>query len=490
MSKVTLSDLLPLLPEIILIIGAILILMYGVFSSREKARLNEIAMGFSLALILLIFSMTILSWSSGSIESELFDGAFVLDMFSSFVKCLILFSSFFCLLMSVDLFKSEELSNFEYPVLILFSTAGMMMVVSSGNFISLYMGMEIQSLSLYILASIQRESLRSTEAGLKYFVLGALASGMSLYGISLIYGFTGSTNFSAISRLASEFHAPDEASLGLVFGLIFLLAGLAFKISAAPFHMWTPDVYMGAPTPVTFLFATASKITSIAVLIRLTMSVFPVMILQWQQILIFLSLCSMILGSFSAIGQNNIKRLVAYSSIGHAGFILLGLSAGSQAGLIGVLVYMSIYTFMALGIFSCILAMRRGGEAVESINTLSGIAKHEPMFAFLFATLLFSLAGIPPLLGFFAKFYVLLAAVGSHLYGLALVAVLSSVVSAFYYLRIVKIMYFDEANQESFDPISSIIHVILLISGGISLFGFAFPRPFMYIVKTVVLSFL
>jgi NADH-quinone oxidoreductase subunit N len=372
--------------------------------------------------------------------------------------------------MSVDWLNREQQTKFEYPVLIIIATLGMMMLVSAGDLIALYLGLELMSLSLYVVAAINRDSIRSTEAGLKYFVLGALSSGMLLYGASLIYGFTGTVNFAAIAAAATP------PTLGLIFGIVFLLAGLCFKVSAVPFHMWTPDVYEGAPTPVTAFFATAPKVAAMAVFLRVTMEALPNVAHQWQQIVAFVAIASMVLGAFAAIGQNNIKRLLAYSSIGHMGFALVGLAAASQAGIRGVLVYMTIYVAMTLGSFACVLSMRRNGQAVENVSDLAGLARTNPMMALMLAGLMFSLAGIPPLAGFLAKYYVFLAAIEAGLYGLAVIGVLASVVGAFYYLRVVKIMYFDEP-AEAFDPMPGELKAVLGLSGLFTIFYFVYPAP-------------
>ena len=383
-----------------------------------------------------------------------FSGSFVVDPFAQFVKLLILMGSGLSIVMSLDYLKSERIQRFEYPILVILATLGMCMMVSANDLISLYMGLELQSLSLYVLASINRDSLRSTEAGLKYFVLGALSSGILLYGCSLVYGFVGTTNFDALR----EVMVPGEWSLGLIFGMVFVTAGLAFKISAVPFHMWTPDVYEGAPTPVTALFATAPKIAAVALIVRVLMWPFTSpageISPEWQQIVIALSILSMVLGAFAAIGQTNIKRLMAYSSIGHMGFVLMGLAAGTPEGLRGVLIYMTIYLFMNLGVFACILCMKRKQGMVEDISELAGLSRNQPVLAAIMMVLFFSLAGIPPLAGFFAKFYVILAAVHVGLYALAITGVLASVVGAYYYLRIVKIMYFDEPVEPFLQPIT------------------------------------
>jgi NADH-quinone oxidoreductase subunit N len=386
------------------------------------------------------------------------------------MKVLALAGSAVAILLSLDYMAAAGQRRFEYPILIVFSTLGMLLLVSAGDLIALYLGLELMSLCLYVLAAFHRESIRASEAGLKYFVLGALSSGMLLYGCSLIYGFTGTVSFDGIAQ------AAGQGGIGLVFGLVFLFAGLCFKVSAVPFHMWTPDVYEGAPTPVTTFFAASPKIAAIAVFIRATMDAFPGIASQWQQILVFVSIASMLLGAFAAIGQRNIKRLMAYSSIGHMGFALIGLASGTAEGVQGVLVYMGIYLVMTLGTFAAILSMRRESGPVEEIADLAGLSRTNPMMAFFLAMLLFSLAGIPPLAGFFAKFYVFLAAIQAGLYMLAVIGVIASVVGAYYYLLIVKIMYFDEPAQE-FVPMPGMLRTVFGVSGLLNIFFFVYPAP-------------
>jgi NADH-quinone oxidoreductase subunit N len=349
------------------------------------------------------------------------------------------------------------------------------MLISAGDLIALYLGLELMSLALYVVAAINRDSVRSTEAGLKYFVLGALSSGMLLYGISLLYGFTGTVTFEGIARAAAE-GGPSYASLGLVFGLVFLFAGFCFKVSAVPFHMWTPDVYEGAPTPITAFFAAAPKVAGLAMFVRTTIMAFPGVVTQWQQIVVFVAIASMALGAFAAIGQRNIKRLMAYSSIGHMGFALVGLAAGTPEGVQGVLIYTAIYVAMTLGTFACILSMRRDGQMVENIGDLAGLASTQPTMAFFLAMLLFSLAGIPPLAGFFAKFYVFLAAIKADLFTLAVIGMITTVVGAYYYLAIVKIMYFDEAGK-AFEPMPYELRAVLAVTGLFNLLFFVYPGP-------------
>jgi NADH-quinone oxidoreductase subunit N len=345
--------------------------------------------------------------------------------------------------MAIRFNEQAGIAKFEFPVLIVFASIGMLMMVSANDLISLYIGLELQSLSLYVVASFRRDSRRSSEAGLKYFVLGALSSGMLLYGASLIYGFAGTTSFDGLATLFKGL-GGEGPSVGLVVGLVFVISGLAFKVSAVPFHMWVPDVYQGAPTPVTAFFAVAPKIAAIALFVRVLMGPFGVMIGDWQQVVIVLSIASMALGAFAAIRQTNIKRLMAYSSIGHVGYALIGLAAGTEAGVRGVLVYMAIYLVMNVGTFCCILAMRRTGRMVEGIDDLAGLARTHPLVAMAMAAMMFSMAGIPPLAGFFGKFYIFVAAIDAGLITLAVIGVLTSVVGAFYYLRIIKIMYFEE----------------------------------------------
>jgi NADH-quinone oxidoreductase subunit N len=459
----------PALPEIAIAIGALLILMLGAF--RTSGPTGDYFAGALAIVVLLVAAKFVLSAPDRAV---LFDGAFVVDGFGRFMKLLVLGGSILVLVMSLGELARAKLLSSEYVVLLLLSVLGMMLMISAGSLISLYLGLELQSLALYVVAAIDRGNVRSSEAGLKYFVLGSLSSGMLLYGASLIYGFTGSTDFTAIAAAARG--GATATSVGLTIGLVFLLVGLAFKVSAVPFHMWTPDVYEGAPTPVTAFFAAAPKVAGIAIFVRATIVAFPGITHEWQQIVVFVSIASMALGAFAAIGQRNIKRLMAYSSIGHMGFALVGLAAGTPEGVQGVLVYMSIYVAMTLGTFACILAMRREGKFVESISDLAGLARTQPGMAFFLAMLLFSLAGIPPLAGFFAKFYVFLAAIKAGLYWLAVIGVLTSVVGAFYYLSIVKVMYFDEP-AESFQEMPGLLRLVVGVTGLINILFFAYPAP-------------
>ncbi|MGD0144232.1 MAG: NADH-quinone oxidoreductase subunit NuoN [Rhizomicrobium sp.] len=428
------NDFQVLFPELLLSIGGMLLLILGVMRGDR-------ALGFVswLAVILLIVTGWYVLFPLTQFNKA-FHGAFIADDFARFAKTLILLGTGLTILMSKEYLEREKIAHFEFPVLLVLSTVGMFLMVSASSFIALYMGLELQSLALYVLAAFNRDSLKSSEAGLKYFVLGALSSGMLLYGISLIYGFTGTTEFAAIAPVVSS----SGVNIGLIFGIVFLIAGLAFKISAVPFHMWTPDVYEGSPTPITAFFSMAPKVAAMALFLRAMIVPFEHAMLQWQQIVIFVSVLSMILGAVAAIGQTNIKRLMAYSSIGHMGYALLGLAAGTTQGVQGVLIYLTIYLITNAGVFVCILAMRRDGEAVETMADLAGLSRTRPMLALAFAALMLSLAGLPPFAGFWGKFYVFLAAMDAHLYSLAVIGVIASVVGAYYYLRIVKIMYFDE----------------------------------------------
>ena len=464
-------NLATILPELILACGAMALLMLGVFLRKEQ---GELVLG--LAILVIVVAGVFVARGQGT--ETAFQGSFIVDPFAKLMKLLTLIGAGAALLMSLDYWRGQGRLKFEFPVLVLLATTGMMMMISANDLISLYVGLELQSLALYVIAAFDRDSARSSEAGLKYFVLGALSSGMLLYGASLIYGFTGSTAFAAIAEAVQ----PSGTNLGLVFGLVFLMAGFAFKISAVPFHMWTPDVYEGAPTPVTAFFAAAPKLAAFALTVRALVAAFPSVTVEWQQIVTFLAIASMGLGAFAAIGQTNIKRLMAYSSIGHMGFALVGLAAGTSEGVEGVIIYLAIYLAMTLGTFACILAMRRNGRLVEDIDALSGLSRTNPLMAFTLAVLLFSLAGIPPLAGFFAKFYVFLAAIHAGLYPLAVVGVLLSAVAAYYYLRIVKLMYFD-APAERFDPMPMALVTVLTVTGLFTLLFFVYPSPLVSIAE-------
>lgn len=462
-----LGDYLPLLPEIILVIGALILLLIGAFQDRSGAKF---VWGLSLLVLVAVIIALVNDWG---VTARLFNGSFIVDDFARLMKLMVLVGGLVALYMSATYLEESGLFKPEYSVIILFSLLGMMMMISAGDLIALYLGLEIQSLSLYVIAAIRRDNVRSSEAGMKYFVLGALSSGMLLYGCSMIYGFAGSIYFTEIAKLTASEAGPN---FGIIIGLVFILAGLAFKISAVPFHMWTPDVYEGSPTSVTAFFAACPKIAAMGLLLRVIYTAFPGLTSEWQQIIIFISIASMALGAFGAIGQTNIKRLMAYSSIGHMGFALVGIAAGNREGVEGILIYLIIYLVMTLGVFALILAMRRNDEMVENIEDLRGLSQTNLPAAFLLAILMFSLAGIPPLAGFFAKLYVFIAAVKADLFILAVLGVLASVVGAFYYLRIVKIMFFDEP-EESFTEMPGQLKAVLGISGFLVLFYVVYPNP-------------
>jgi NADH-quinone oxidoreductase subunit N len=446
-----------ILPEIFLSLAIMFLLMLGVFIKKSFKLVNL------LTILSLIFAIALVLNQPNEIV-KIFNESYIIDRLSIFMKVLTLLFCFFVLLSSKDYIKNNNIDKIEYPIIILASTLGMILMISSYDLIIFYLGLELQSLCLYILASFKRDDERSTEAGLKYFVLSALASGLLLYGCSLIYGFTGSTNFEIISANL------DEANTGAVFGIVFIIVGLAFKVSAVPFHMWTPDVYEGSPTSVTSFFALVPKIAAISVFIRFMYVPFVNVISQWQTIIIFLSIASMILGAVAAIGQSNIKRLMAYSSIGHMGYALAGIAAGTNAGIQSTIIYLTIYLVMNLGAFGCIFMMKRENIFYEDINDLSGLSKNHPMLALSFLIILFSLAGIPPLAGFFAKFYVFMAVIEVKMYALAIIGLVTTVVSAFYYLRIIKVIYFDKPKKPfevSYDwglKISLILSSILILT--------------------------
>ena len=420
-----------ILPELFLSITIMFLLMLGVFIKKSFKLVNL------LTILSLIFAIAlVLNQPNETIK--IFNESYIIDKLSIFMKVLTLLFCIFVLLLSKDYIKNNSIDKIEYPIIILASTLGMILMISSYDLIIFYLGLELQSLCLYILASFKRDDERSTEAGLKYFVLSALASGLLLYGCSLIYGFTGSTNFEIISENLRE------ANTGAVFGMVFIIVGLAFKVSAVPFHMWTPDVYEGSPTSVTSFFALVPKIAALTVFIRFMYVPFINVISHWQTIIIFLSIASMILGAVAAIGQSNIKRLMAYSSIGHMGYALAGLAPGTNAGIHSTIIYLTIYLVMNLGAFGCIFMMKRENVFYEKINDLSGLSKNHPMLALGFLIILFSLAGMPPLAGFFAKFYIFMAVIEAKMYTLAIIGLVTTVISAFYYLRIIKVIYFDK----------------------------------------------
>ena len=463
------NDLNSILPEIILSVFAMLSLLIGVYGGQDKRTAN---ITFVTAGLMVITGIWMLF--DGSPSETAFNKMFIDDAFSRFAKALVLLSSAAVLVMSLGYMLRHNLGRFEYPILIIFSVVGMMFMVSANDLMILYLGLELQSLALYVVASMRRESLKSTEAGMKYFVLGALSSGLLLYGASLVYGYSGSTNFQSIVTSLDS----SNRSLGFMFGMILVVAGLAFKISAVPFHMWTPDVYEGAPTPITAFLSTAPKIAAMALFARVVHDAFFVMIAEWQQIVALMSVLSMFVGAIAAIGQTNIKRLMAYSSIAHMGYALIGLASGTVFGLQAMLVYMAIYVTMNVGTFAFILSMERDGQPVTDIYSLNQLGVKQPGRALAMLVLLFSLAGVPPLVGFFGKLYVLRAAYDAGLIWLAVLGVLASVIGAYYYLRLIYLMYFGENQDESLDVMKSPIlsgfaatAAVVMVVGIINLFG-------------------
>ena len=463
------NDLNIILPEIVLSIFAMLILLIGVYRGQDK---KTAILTFSTAGLMFVIGVWMIIDSS--LSETAFNNMFISDAFSRYAKALILLSSAAVLVMSLGYMLRHNLGRFEYPILIIFSVVGMMFMVSANDLMVLYLGLELQSLALYVVTSMRRESLKSTEAGMKYFVLGALSSGLLLYGASLIYGYSGSTNFQAIIASLDS----SSVSLGLMFGMILLVAGLAFKISAVPFHMWTPDVYEGSPTPITAFLSTAPKIAAMALFARVVCDAFYVLIYDWQQVVAIMSVLSMFVGAIAAIGQTNIKRLMAYSSIAHMGYALIGLASGSVLGLQAMLVYMAIYVVMNIGTFAFIMSMERDGQPVTDIGSLTQLGVNQPGRALAMLVLLFSLAGVPPLVGFFGKLYVLRAAYDAGLIWLAVMGVLASVIGAYYYLRLVYLMYFGEKQDASLDVVKSPIlsgfaatAAVVMVVGIINLFG-------------------
>jgi NADH-quinone oxidoreductase subunit N len=468
MSAAAIPSFLPALPEIVLACAAMLLLLIGVFRGEGSTRL------VSWLAVLVLIGILILAGRMGLDRRVGFYGMFVTDAFALFMKTLVLVGSAVSILMAMRYNDDHQIARFEFPVLILLATTGMMVMVSANDLIILYLGLELQSLALYVVASFDRDSVRSSESGLKYFVLGALSSGMLLYGASMIYGFAGTTSFAALAQIVSGSGAPH---VGLIIGVVFVIVGLAFKVSAVPFHMWVPDVYEGAPTPVTAFFAVAPKMAAIALFMRFMIEPFGAMVAQWQQVIVFLSVASMILGSVAAIAQTSIKRLMAYSSIGHIGYALIGLASATPNGIRGVLVYMAIYLFMNVGSFAVILSMRQNGRNLEGINDLAGLSRNQPGLALALAIFMFAMAGIPPTAGFFSKLYIFLAAIDAHLTGLAIIGVVTSVVGAFYYLRIVKVMYFDEPGAAFDRPLPIELKAVLFVAAVVTLFFILLPDP-------------
>ncbi|GJD50476.1 NADH-quinone oxidoreductase subunit N [Methylobacterium crusticola] len=465
-AQIVMPALGPAMPELILTVGVLVLILYGAFKGERSA--EGVSVGALMLLILALFA--VVSQPMGTKVTTL-NGAFIVDGFARVMKSLTLLGSAAAILLAKDHFERERIARFEYPILILLSTIGMLIMASANDLIALYMGLELQSLAAYVIASFHRDDLRSTEAGLKYFVLGALSSGMLLYGASLIYGFTGSVSFPGIVTALRE-----SSGLGVVLGIVFLAAGVSFKLAAVPFHMWTPDVYEGAPTPVTAFFASAPKMAAMAMAVRVFIGAFPGVTDEWRQIIVFIAIASMVLGSFAAIGQRSLKRLMAYSSIGNVGYALIGLAAGTQEGVRGIVIYMAIYLAMTLGAFAVILSLRRGRRMFETIDDLAGLSRTHPWLAFCLAMMMFSLAGIPPLAGFFAKFYVFAAAIQAGLNALAVIGVVTSVVGAFYYLRLVKVMYFDEP-QEAYEPMGPGLRIVLGLSSVVVILFWLLPAP-------------
>ena len=464
-----------IIPEIFLSISIMILLIFGVFI---KESFNIV---YKSSIVVLIFAVLLLVNDFENF-SQIFNDSYLIDNLSNYIKTLSIISAIVVLLISYEYINSLKINKFEYPILIISSLLGAMIMISANDLIVFYMGLELQSLPLYVLASIDRENERSTEAGLKYFVLSALSSGLLLYGCSLIYGFTGSTNFQLI---AQNFNSNN---LGLIFGIVFIIVGLGFKISVVPFHMWTPDVYEGSPTSVTIFFALVPKIAAMTVFIRFTNVAFTNIFDQWQLILIFLSVGSMILGAVAAIGQDNIKRLMAYSSIGHMGYALAGILTGTIEGTKSTIIYLTIYAVMNAGMFACIFFMKRKEKYFENIKDLSGLSKTNPLLAVGFLIMLFSLAGIPPLAGFFAKFYIFVAVLESKLYLLAVIGLVTTVISAFYYLRIVKIIYFDES-KISFQNVKNLpLKFVLLTLSLLILLYFVYPSILIDMTSSISLD--
>ena len=452
-------------PEIVLALAAMAILLFGVIRQGD----NTFVCGMLSLGALVVTAMLVMSNPMGIGYRDLF----AVDGFARFMKLLILVGSALSTVLAMDDKDRDGIARFEFPVLILLCTAGMMVMCSAASLMTLYLGLELQSLALYVMCAFARDQLKSSEAGLKFFILGALASGLLLYGISLTYGFAGTMQFTELARVLSS---PQSASAGLVVGVVFIVAGLAFKLSAVPFHMWTPDVYEGAPTPVTAFMSTAPKVAAMALILRVLEMPFGQLLHQWSGLIVLVSIASMLLGSLAAIGQTNIKRLMAYSSIGHMGYALVGLAVGTPEGIRGVMIYMVTYVFMSAGVFACIVSMRRRGRALEQISDLSGLARTDPGLALAMTVFMFSMAGIPPFSGFFGKLYVFLPAVQAGFWTLAVIGVLTSVVGAYYYLRVIKVMYFD-ASEPAFDPRSASLSFVAGVGALVTALFFIFPAP-------------
>ncbi len=461
-------------PEIFLSLSIMLLLMIGVFKNKSEKliyNLSTIILVILLALVVNLFSVD---------EMFIFNEGYKIDKLSSFMKSLTIVSAIFVMISSSSYLKYLNILKIEYPILILSSILGMMVMISSNDLIVFYLGLELQSLALYVLASFNRDNILSSESGLKYFVLSALSSGLLLYGCSLVYGFSGSTNFTNISINSAN------SDYGVIFGLVFIIVGLAFKITAVPFHMWAPDVYQGSPTSVTLFFAALPKVAALTVIIRFLFIPFANLIDQWQTILIFISIASMVFGAVAAIGQSNLKRLIAYSSIGHMGYALAGVASGTNQGIQSSITYISIYLVMTLAFFSCLLMLRKKNNYYEKIEDLSGLSINHPILSFSLLVVLFSLAGIPPLAGFFAKFYVFMAVIEQGMFFLAIIGLLSTVIAAFYYLRLIKIIYFDKSNENFETDHNFGLKATLTITTGILVLYFLYPRFLNEIVSQIV----
>ena len=460
-----LVDVLPALPELILVLFALVLVLVAAFGGGGPINARRVA---HIAMFGIALAVTVL-WLTTPTQVTAFDGMLRTDAFAEYMKSLVLMGSFAAIFMSITPLESDDMNKPEFSLLVMLSLVGMMLMISANDLMSLYMAVELQSLPLYVIAAMRTNSLRSSEAGLKYFLLGALSSGMLLYGASLVYGFAGTTSFAGISAVLDKSPLPAA----FIIGMVFMLTGVAFKVSAAPFHMWTPDVYEGSPSPVTALFAIAPKVAAISLMLRLTYGVFGDVVVEWSQVVIALSITSMIIGALGAIMQTDIKRMMAYSSIAHMGYVLAGLAAGTHEGAFGVMIYMTSYVFMGAGTFSVILLMRRDGQSVTRISDLRGLSKTHPLFALGLMVMMFSMAGIPPLAGFFGKWFVFLAAINKGLVPLAVVGVLMSVVGAFYYLRIIKIMYFEDIDEPLEQTVPLANKLVLAVSMAVTILFFA-----------------
>lgn len=462
------TDFVPAVPEMFMAVMAMLLLLFGALRGDKALRTIS---RYAIFVMLAVAVMTLRFKNNAAIG---FDGMFAVDAFAAYMKALVLIGASVAVFMSVPFLERERMARFEYPVLIMISVIGMMVMISANNLLVVYMGLELQSLPLYVLAAFQRERIRSSEAGVKYFVLGALSSGLLLYGISMVYGFSGTIEF---SELANTFADGLIAPVGMIVGLVFIAAGLAFKVSAVPFHMWAPDVYEGSPTPVTAFFAIAPKVAAISLFCSVFIGPFGDLVGEWRQVIVALSVASMVLGAFGAIAQANIKRLMAYSSIGHMGYALVGLAAANPSGIRGIVLYMTIYMVMSAGAFAIILCMRRDGRMFEEISELSGLSRNHPAMALALAVLMFSMAGIPPMAGFFGKLFIFQSAIGAGMYALAVIGVISSVVAAYYYLRIIKVMYFDEPVELFDTPFEGGLSAVASASAVFCLFFVAVAAP-------------